>query len=245
MIMKRIFVFLLFLVPALFSESRGFEGSWFGHVAEYNDSVFSVSTAIPNGFVEGTNAITMIQYAPNETWGAMVADKQSRYLYCATALSKDRECMLLYPYLVFVKSGAMKSADAPFTLCRNQYLAEQCTARIQDKVEKITGAEAQEWGYADTVYIVDFPVAQPCVKRYTHCMGVYMAKAGYTPIFLKLLFTDKGYEDRGTIMKKVKGCMRYTDGVVADNKKVIEASNKLLRMHRHKVVPLLHGEPVR
>lgn len=242
--MRRIVIFLLFLVPAFLSEARGVQGSRFGHVAECNDSVFGISTTIPNGFVEGQDIMTMIQYAPNVAWGEGVADSNSNYLYCATAMSKDRECMVLYPYLIFAK----KYAERPFAFCQTQFLSECSSAKADNgaaKVVKLSDAEAKQWGNADTVYIVDFPQAKPLVKRYTHCVAIYMAKAGRTPIFLKLLFTDKGYVERTAVINKVKGCMRYTDGAEADNNKVTLDSNRLLKIHKHKVIPLLHGEPAR
>ncbi len=240
--MKRIFVFLLLCGSVLLTEARGYNGQWFRHVAEYNDSLYGVSTIIPEGFVEGQDIVTMMQYAPNLMWGERAVDNHSSYLYCATAMCKDQECMLLYPYLIFAK----KDAEHPFALCRTQYLSECSMAKVDNVAEsvvKLVNAEAKQWGNADTVYIVDFPQAKPLVKRYTHCVAVYMAKAGRTPIFLKLLFTDKGYVERNAIMNKVKGCMRYTDRAEATRDEVTRSTNKLLNLQHQKVVPLMHGEP--
>lgn len=171
--MRRIFIFLLLCGSVILSEARVFNGNWFGHVPEYNDSVFGISTTIPDGFVEGQDIMTMIQYAPNVAWGDGAADSNSNYLYCATAMSKDRECMVLYPYLIFAK----KYAERPFAFCQTKFLSECSSAKADNgatKVVKLSDAEAKQWGNADTVYIVDFPQAKPLVKRYTHCVAIYI-----------------------------------------------------------------------
>ena len=90
--------------------------------------------------------------------------------------------MLLYPYIIFTRGKIDSCADYAFTLCRSQVDCELAAA-TQDEVNgydkhiiSIGGTRAKHWGNADSVYIVDFPSCIPCLKQYTHCIGIYLVK---------------------------------------------------------------------
>ena len=251
--MKRLLVIALMGLSTMAVSAKSVGSQWLRQLSVYNDSVFGVSTAVPTGFVGGADAMNLMEYAPNDTWGSPLAGNRGRYLYCATALSKDQECMILYPYLIFVRSKVDTTPDLAFACCQKQVADEIGVAMAQEggdgaslsaiPVTRVGGAEAMQWGHADSVYIVDFPVAKPCLERFTHCVAVYMVKSKRTPIFLKILLTDKGYAHRAAFLAAARECMGYLDHPMLAERKSALPTNALLNIHKATVTRLRHGEP--
>ena len=252
--MKRLLVIALMGLSTMAVSAKSVGSQWLRQLSVYNDSVFGVSTAVPTGFVGGADAMNLMEYAPNDTWGSPLAGNRGRYLYCATALSKDQECMILYPYLIFVRSKVDTTPDLAFACCQKQVADEIEVAMAQEDgdraslpaipVTRMGGAEAMQWGHADSVYIVDFPVAKPCLERFTHCVAVYMGKSRRTPIFLKILLTDKGYAHRAAFLAAARECMGYLDHPMLAERKSALPTNALLNIHKATVTRLRHGEPL-
>lgn len=251
--MKRIFVIALMGLSTMAVSAKGVGSQWLRQVAVYNDSLFGVSTAVPTGFVGGADGLSLMEYAPNDTWGNSLTGNRGRYLYCATALSKDRECMILYPYLIFARSKVDTTSDRAFALSQKQMGAEMEVALAQTggsqasqpatAVARMGGAEALQWGHADSVYVVEFPVAQPCLGRFTHCVAVYMAKSKRPPIFLKVLLTDKGYARRDAFLAAARECMAYQDRPMLAEQKSALPTNALLNIRKAPIIMLRHGTP--
>ena len=252
--MKRFLILALMGLSTMAVSAKNVGEQWLRQVAVYNDSVFGVSTAVPAGFVSGTDAMNLMEYAPNDTWGSPLAGNRGRYLYCATVLSKDQECMILYPYLIFVRSKVDTTPDLAFACCQKQVADEIEVAMAQEggdraslsviPVTRMGGAEAMQWGHADSVYIIDFPVAKPCLGRFTHCVAVYMGKSRRTPIFLKGLLTDRGYANRAAFLAAARECMGYLDHPMLAERKSALPTNALLNIHKASVTRLRHGEPL-
>ena len=161
----------------------------------------------------------------------------------------------MYPYLLFVYDKVVSGFCSPFELCQKQYSAELKEAagyadgvsidyNTTGRLTKIGGKEAMEWGNADSVYIADIPVISPCLKRYTHCVGIYMAKSMRVPVFLKLLLTDKGHANLTAILDNVQRSVVYTEKTMLNRQEVITASNNMMRTIKDKILPLRHGEPM-
>lgn len=238
---------LLFLYMSM-TGAQTTSSQWMQHIAAYNDSIFGVKTIVPDSFWVSSDSLTMIDYSPNKTWENNKGGNQGSYLYCATAISNDRHAMLLYPYIIFTRGKIDSCADYAFTLCRRQVDCELAAA-TQDNVNgydkhiiSIGGTRAKHWGNADSVYIVDFPSCIPCLKQYTHCIGIYLAKTGRTPIFMKVLLSDEGYANRKDIMDRVSCSMTFLEKPMAEKPAAIAATNRLFGLHNGRVQPLRHGE---
>ena len=130
--MKRLLVIALMGLFTMAVSAKCVGGQWLRQLAVYNDSVFGVNTAVPTGFVGGTDAMNLMEYAPNDTWRSPLAGNRGRYLYSATALSKDKECMILYPYLIFVRSKVDTTLDMAFACCQKQVADEIEVAVAQE-----------------------------------------------------------------------------------------------------------------
>lgn len=255
-IMKRTLLITILCLMAACMQAARPASPWLRHVAAYNDTVFGIKMSLPAGYMAGNEWATRISYAPNIAWGAEPSATHNAYLYSNTAISRDGECMLMYPYLVFVANTGTASPGKSFTDCLAQYNAEMSeavrnlpgsafTADATTGVTRMGGAEAAAWGNADSVYIADIPVSSPCLKRFTHCVAVYMAKSGQAPVFLKLLMTDNGYADRTRALDSIKGCMTYATTAKTDSNDIALSTNKMLNIDRSPILTLKHGEPVR
>ena len=146
--MKRLLVIVLMGLSTMAVSAKSVGSQWLRQLSVYNDSVFGVSTAVPTGFVGGADAMNLMEYAPNDTWGSPLAGNRGRYLYCATVLSKDQECMILYPYLIFVRSKVDTTPDLAFACCQKQVgrvltknvkhilWCQKCTPRCREYCQK-------------------------------------------------------------------------------------------------------------
>ena len=222
---------------------------WLKHITEYNDTTFGVSTMMPRDFLLCEGWTQAISYAPNKRWGCkQPAAQNSCYLYSNAMISRDRECLLLLPYLVFANGSKPVTDRSAFDLCRAQYDAEQrgaacCLSTGKPSGEVLTslgGAEAKAWGNADSVYIANLPVSTPCMKRFTHCVGIYMAKSHHLPIYIKLLLTDEGYARRSHVLEQVKGCMTYAGNPQISNNQLASNTNRVLNINQWVIRALHH-----
>lgn len=228
--------------------------TWLKHITEYNDTLFGVKTMVPAGFLVCEGWKNAISYTPNQSWKSCgESPSGSSYLYSNAMISRDAESMLLLPYLLFAKGDKAVADRSAFDLCRKQYGNERnmaicCQtggAEPASNLEALGGVEAQAWGNADSVYIADLPVSTPCVKRFTHCVGIYMAKSQHVPIYIKLLLTDKGYAQRSQILGRIKGCMTYASYPQPSNDELTSATNAVFNVGNVEVRSLLHDGSVR
>ena len=99
-----------------------------------------------------------------------------------------------------------------------------------ERSTKFGGKEAAFWGNAGSVYVVDFPITTAFGMRYTHGIGVYMAKKGDVPVFLKLLLTDEGYAQKEQRLRGIKESIVFMkDEWSYDPQKVRSAQENLLK----------------
>ena len=99
-----------------------------------------------------------------------------------------------------------------------------------ERSTKFGGKEAAFWGNAGSVYVVDFPITTAFRMRYTHGIGVYMAKKGDVPVFLKLLLADEGYVQKEQRLRGIRGSIVFKkDAWNYDRQKMKSAQEDLLQ----------------
>ncbi len=149
------------------------------------------------------------------------------FAYYEFAISKDGESKLLYPFFSILSIGKTflySRKNLSFNEAKRQSLGEIQAAQSGglSKDEQLYpeshwgkqllilgGKEARQWGEADSVFITDIKLDIPFQERYSHCICINMAKEGYTPLFIKLMLTDKGYAEKEERMQAIRNCLSY------------------------------------
>lgn len=220
------FIFCLAVVSAdayAAGESR-FDG--FGAIAQ---RYYGVGQRVPKDYslenLQGFEIVT-VNIGPQQMSNGK---EHPCFGYYETAASADGESLVLFPYFpVFMQGLTAYSYDHPkssFKAAHYQCLRELHSAQgggiaygepllpeshWAGRIEKLGDKAARLWGDADSVYIVDIPLENAYQSRYSHCVGIYMAKQGRVPLYVKLMLTDRGFADRDKRLKDVRGCMYYT-----------------------------------
>lgn len=247
--MKALFISLCLLLQA--SPSLAGAEDRFGAIKAFSETCFHVGMKVPEGYVAEYDRCATL-YLPNAD-SARLHNGRSWKGTCAywlVATNKDADSKILYPWL-----PAHVGGNAPrekvlfhdvFRYTENNYLTDLHSAAFlgfghdeekpkvepswAERITKFGGKEAASWGNADSVYVVDFPITTTFEARYTHCIGVYMAKQGYVPVFLKLLLTDEGYAQKEQRLRGIKESIVFMqDAWSYDPQKVRSAQEDLLK----------------
>ncbi|SFG17701.1 hypothetical protein [Prevotella sp. KH2C16] len=206
----------------------------------YVKSEFDIEWNIPKGFYVGEE--DNLVYGPNlsRKSGAVYGG----FTYWMTALSQGGDCKLLYPLLTLLTrlyqrepgdgSAANIQLQNELFGAVNDGLPPYHEAWLKPEWAKyITaygGEKARRDFNADPVFVVDFPIIRPFQDKYTYCLGIYLKKSGYFPVFLKCLLTDQGYREKEQYLDAARQAVKYGDGPWNyDRKKIEEAYSKVMK----------------
>ncbi len=209
---------------------------------EYVKSEFDIEWNIPRGFHVGEE--DELVYGPNMSHKPDVT--YSGFTYWMTALSQGEDCKLLYPQFFLLTRFYQKKPEDNLA---NTMLQDELFSTVNDGrpifhetclkpewMKYITaygGEEARHDFNADSVFVVDFPITRPFQDKYTHCLGIYLKKAGYFPVFLKCLLTDQGYREKERYLAAARQAVRYGNGPWSyDQKKIEDSFSKLMEEMR-------------
>lgn len=218
----------------------------FGAIKTFSEECFNVGMNVPKDYVAEYDRYSTI-YLPNADYDHLHDGRnwKGTCAYWQTAVGKDNNSKILYPWLLAHVGGNVPREKVVFRdvfrYTENNYLTDLHSAAHlgfgykekkpefdpswAGRITKLGGKEAASWGNADSVYVVDFPITTAFETRYTHCIGVYMVKKGYVPVFLKLLLTDEGYAQKEQRLSGIKGCIVFMkDAWNYDYKKVRAAA---------------------
>ena len=257
--MKKLYLFLLLLMPI--SVVRAMDGpSRFEAFNTFAQEYFYTAFSIPENYYAEYDDYAKT-YIPNLNLERLENKREWRSIgaYCASAINKDCQSKILYPWVGLNFKG-IKRYDSTgnanvFSITQYNYLSElHCCINEgfahnekQPSVDptpyliaKLGGEEARKWGNADSVYVVDLPVTTTFECRYTHCIGVYMAKKGYKMMFYKILMTDKAYAERDKRIEATKNCLSFIkEDWVFDEHKAFDARKKLYEQIQYRIDPTL------
>ncbi len=185
----------------------------------FMQSQFDIQWSIPQGFTADVWSTTKYTYFTT----ALPKNKVvAGYIYDLGATSEDGNCRLLYASLTQLaisyhghvdnvyKSFASHELFSAINNGYNIHAKEELTAEEAQQINIYSGKQAKEEYNADSVYVIDFPnVSDKMAPRYTHCIGLYLCKAGYLPIMVKVLLTDNGYQDKDKYITLTQKAVRF------------------------------------
>ena len=247
--MKALFVSLCLLLQA--SPLLADTGDRFEAIKAFSEECFNIGMNVPEGYVAEYDRYSTL-YLPNADYDRLHNGRnwKGTCAYWQAAVEKDNNSKILYPWLP-AHVGGNASHDKVlfhdvFRYTDNNYLTDLHLAAFlgfghdeekpkvepswAERITKFGGKEAASWGNADSVYVVDFPITTTFETRYTHCIGIYMAKKGYVPVFLKLLLTDESYAQRERRLRGIRGSIVFMkDAWNYDRQKMKSAQEDLLK----------------
>lgn len=192
------------------------------------DRELCISYILPDGYTAAENR--MLIYSVYKTKHILNAG----FPYTIAATSSDSCALLLYAdagLLAYTFSaytgdfGARAHMDCVHELA--QTLDEN--DRADRHITTLKGSDAACWN-ADSAYVVDFPKATVYQEKYTHCIGLYIMKHGYIPVYLKCLLTDDGYQNRAAYMAHMRTAVKYRGAPwTYDPLKIREAHSAMMR----------------
>lgn len=209
----------------------------FAYWAKYVKKSYDITVKIPRGYACERSQPFFTFFPNNEQqYGKNKRVKRTVTAYHAIAASKDGNSKIFYPSPTilhdFYKRYCEKTSSTLEIFTRNSYLTElhntvyggfesreniKCQSEWTSYVQKIDGEKAKEWGNSDVVFIVDFPEKEACESKFSHCIGLYMIKETYIPLFLKVVLTDEGYVQRDVLLMKAAQSMSFGKSLWKDN----------------------------
>ncbi len=225
--MKKIIFILLAFVNT--TEINATNGSYFEQIATISEKHFGIRQRVPKGYIRDNLRKHLIVVLNCNREQAGNGKTHFCSAYYETAINRDCESKLLYPYFPMLTTNY---ASYPYSkekksfkeamiqsLCDLQnahfygvILGEKRIPKAswgEHLIKRIGGKEAKKWGQADSVFITDIKLYNPFQTRYTHCICINMAKEGYVPLFLKLMLTDKGYAEKEKRIRHIRNCLSY------------------------------------
>lgn len=226
---------LLFLVTVSLTYIPSFGGNK-GNVKDICNYVYeqyNIAWTFPKDFdAKAHDALFMGINFDYEAKGTQKITHPAIYPYWIQCTSKDKNCILLFPMqkMINERVNSLIQKDSTTNVAMEDCKRELCTAVTKDERTKVSaafmdsicqkhlikyGGEQVKADYnVDSVYIVDFPYPSlyPYKGTYTHCIGVYLMKKGYSPTYIKCLLTNNGYAQKDLYLDTVKKSVRYGDG---------------------------------
>ena len=80
---------------------------------------------------------------------------------------------------------------------------------INPLITIIADADMSRYAEADTAVIYEFDFQTSVLGRYNHCIGIYLRKAAYPALLLKVALNDKGYEKKDEYVRLILDNIRY------------------------------------
>lgn len=204
--------------------------------SEYSDLMnmeFGIICKIPRTFVDQKH------YEP---WRIKENKSDSPgYVYSPIVRSKDKECMLLYPYSpVYITEMDYRMSEAVNelnrTICedntpvkrtvtnenlpRNNIMAEVKTAfgiprdsvfDVNNYLTVLAGKEARNMFNADSVFLYDLPLDRPYKEKYVYCKGMVISKRNRPAMLIKWFFTEKGKRKERKYINLLNKTIWYED----------------------------------
>ncbi|MGM9701807.1 MAG: hypothetical protein ACI3YX_10265 [Prevotella sp.] len=234
--MKPLYLLLFLFITTSGSRAES-TNNRFELINSFQQEYFQVALSLPTHYYAEYDKYTKI-FIPNlserRIFNISEMQKGKKHWSChfahwASAINRDCQSKILFPMLPAftwfhtIDYYADGNGDV-YKMAKIQYFNElrECIYSGYDKmthpssidakkylIAQYGGKEARRWGNADSVYVVDFPMNTTFECRYTHCIGVYMAKKGFVPLYYKILMTDEAYAECDNILRRTKGCMAF------------------------------------
>ncbi|WP_279120680.1 hypothetical protein [Bacteroides acidifaciens] len=148
-------------------------------------------------------------------------------VYEATALSKDGNCLILYPNMNLMEIETMSNqvfrrfpwSERP-TLAREQVTRElQDALRLQSLSDSIfsshvvtmSGGDVVPFN-ADTVFVAQLSLHKPYRDKYEYATGIYVWKEARRSMVFHLFFTEEGKRHEENILSKLYKSVTYLEG---------------------------------
>ncbi len=87
--------------------------------------------------------------------------------------------------------------------------------RFEDYVTVVSGKEVGRRFNADSLFLFDFPMAEPLEKDgeiYTHCTRMYLSREGRVVLRFAWFFTDEGVKNKESYIRRLDKHVWYKRG---------------------------------
>ncbi|GCB35778.1 hypothetical protein [Bacteroides faecalis] len=140
--------------------------------------------------------------------------------YIGKMQSKDGNYLILYPNPIaaMLSTGKSSSLECGCNFVRRQMIYDMGKASeetlpsdlidlVGEDIIRIVGKDVPF--NADTVFIVQIPLKEPYLGKYTYCVGIYACKSGRMPMGFKYYFTNEGKTREKESLLKFYETIRY------------------------------------
>lgn len=164
-----------------------------------------VTIDIPKGFHPiDLNGIYFLKKNISDKW--MSDGEAIQYNIAAALENDDRDVSFLFP-MVSLLIPELKCDDVIAEELRNN--AYDMSLDILPLIKIIDGKKQKN--DADTIIIYNYDFKKPFLDRYNHCVGVYLSKATYPALLLRIALTDKSFADREKYIRLLVDNINYVE----------------------------------
>ena len=203
--MKQISLLLLFFLLTLTNSFS--QNSFFTMYRFECSELFNIELRKPKGF-KVIDGLTPFRVNEKESVGMF---------YCMTLQSKDKNCLVLFPYFLQEPMHPNASENMTFgelkaglNLNINDNTLELDTAKY---IEKHVSGNVDNYFNADTVFICQIPLIEPYRKVYNHCIAINIVKVKHPSAMMKVFFSEEGKRKEEEYMQAIFKSILYSDVV--------------------------------
>lgn len=199
-------------------------GKEFNLFSSYAKSAHGVSLKIPAGF-------KVLEYETDSLWLPVTncwldGGQGITPFFRHSLVSADGNCMLFYPALdgcdMVVKDGRSENdvyndIAAAINIATGSKLVvdDKTKPLLQQMTVELSPATAKRLFRADRMLVASLPMGKPYHDTFTRCIGVYLYKSGFMPLYFKVLLTDAAKADAEKYIAALSASVAYgTDAPV-------------------------------
>ena len=193
-------------------------GKEFSLFSSYAKTAHGVSLKIPAGF-------KVLEYETDSLWLPVTncwldSGQGITPFFRHSLVGADGKCMMFYPALdgcdMVAKDGRGEN-DVYNDIAAAVNTATGAKLVVDDKTKpllrqmamELSPATAKRLFRADRMFVASLPMAKPYRDTFTRCVGVYLYKSGFMPLYFKILLTDAAKADVEKYISALSASVAY------------------------------------